>query len=140
MTFTSPSATNSNNIFHIRAIDRAVNFTTGLLKNPLVEGVRSTVTVAVLIDNGTMLEVTVQILGYYLSGTTKVLYVLELFDLNPGQVATRNYYAQFDAFKFQFKTSSPGVEISLWGEDPAGNLVAAHRVLPAELSLLFLPN
>lgn len=140
MTFTSPSATNSNNVFHIRAIDRAVNFTTGLLENPLVEGVRPTARVVVLIDNGTMLEVTVQILGCYLSGTTKVPYVVELFNLNPGEVATRNYYAEFNAFKFQFKSSLQGVEISLWGEDSAGNLVAAHRVLPSELSLLFLPN
>lgn len=134
MTFTSPSATNSNNRFHIRAIDRAINFTTGLLENTPVEGLRPTASVAVLIDNGTMVEVTVQISGYYLSGTTKVLYVSEVFNLNPGEVATRNYYAQFNAFKFQFITSSQGVEISLWGEDSAGNLVAAHRVLPSELA------
>ncbi|TGE39369.1 hypothetical protein E4K67_08030 [Desulfosporosinus fructosivorans] len=136
MTFTSLSVANKNNKFHIKTKELDVNFTTGLFKNTPVEGVRPTASMAVLIDNNDIVEVTVQIAGYYLNGTTNVLYVLELLSLNPGEVATRNYYAHFNAFKFQFKTSSQAVEISVWGEDSAGNLVAAHRVLPSELALI----
>jgi hypothetical protein len=136
MTLTSPSATNNNNKFHIRTKKPGIDLTTGLFENTPVKGVRPTTSLAVLIVNDDIVGVTVKILGYYLSDTTKVLYVLELFSLNPGEVTTRNYYAQFNAFEFQFETSSQVVEISVWGKDSAGNLVAAHRVLPSELKSL----
>jgi len=140
MTFTSPSVANKNNKFHIKTKKPSINkFTTGLFENTPVKGVRPTVSIAALIVNHDIVEVTVQISGYYLNGTTNVLYVLELFSLNPGEVATRNYYAQFNAFKFQFETRSRAVGISVWGEDSAGNLVAAHRVLPSEL-LSLIPH
>jgi len=136
MTFTSPSVANKNNKFNIMPKELGINFTTGLFENKLVEGVRPTASVAVLIVNDDIVEANVQILGYYLSGTTTVLYVLELLNLNPHEVVTRNYYAQFNAFEFQFKNSSRFVVISVWGEDSAGNLVTAHRVLPSELMSL----
>jgi len=63
----------------------------------------------------------------------KTLYVSENFALGPGKVATRFYFANLDAFEFQFITSSDAVKVSVWGKDSAGRLVAAHRVLPAEL-------
>ena len=139
MTFTSPSVTNKNNKFHIKTEELSINFTTGLFENTPVEGVRPTASIAVLIVNNDIVGVTVQISGYYLNGTTNVLYVLELFSLKPGEVATRNYYAQFNAFKYQFGTSSQVVVISVWGKDSAGNLVAAHRMLPSELMSLIPP-
>ncbi|SDI15411.1 hypothetical protein [Desulfosporosinus hippei] len=136
MTFTSPCAINYNNKFHVEVVKPWFGFTTGLFENTPVEGVRPTASIAMKIDNDDIVGATVQVLGYYLSGTTNVLYVLELLDLSPGEVITRNYYAQFDAFKFQFEPSSQAVEISVWGKDSAGNLVAAHRVLPSELKSL----
>lgn len=136
MPFTSPSVANKNNIFLIRSNKPAIGFTTGLFENTPVMGVRPTASVAILIDNSDIANVTVQIKGYYLNDTTNVMYVSELYNLNPGEVVTRNYYAQFNAFKFQFETSSQAVEITVWGIDLAGNLVAAHRVLPSELTLI----
>ncbi|EHL06215.1 hypothetical protein HMPREF0322_03103, partial [Desulfitobacterium hafniense DP7] len=49
---------------------------------------------------------------------------------------TREYFADLDAFEFVFSTSSETVAISVWGKDAEGNLVDAHRVLPAELDSL----
>ena len=107
--------------------------TTGLIENTPVAGVRPTSSLTVRITNDDTVAASVEILGFYLTGVTKTLYVSELFTVNPGEVATRNYFADFDAFEFQFVTSSDAVEISAWGKDAEGNLVAAHRVLPAEL-------
>ncbi|MGC7871547.1 hypothetical protein ACPUYX_08430 [Desulfosporosinus sp. SYSU MS00001] len=140
MSFSSPSVANRNNLFLIRSKKTGIDLTTGLFENTPVNGVRPTASVAILIDNEDITEVTVQITGYYLSDSTKVAYVLELFIMNPGEVATRSYYAQFNAFKFQFKSSSQAVEITVWGIDLAGNLVAAHRVLPSELTLIPTAN
>ncbi|MDR3601905.1 MAG: hypothetical protein P4L49_15695 [Desulfosporosinus sp.] len=137
MTFTSPSVANKNNKFQISSKERDIYFSTGLMENTPVDGVRPTASTAVLIVNADIVRVTVQISGYYLSGTTNVMYVLELYSLNPGEVVTRNYYAQFNAFRFQFETSSQTVEISFWGKDSAGNLVAAHHILPSKLKSLF---
>ncbi len=136
MTLTSPGVANENNEFHISMKKSRIGYTTGLFENTPIKGVMPTASIAVLIVNHDIVGVTVQILGYYLSGTTIVLYVSELFSLDPGEVATRNYYSQFNAFEFQFETSSQVVEISVWGKDSAGNLVAAHRVLPSELKSL----
>lgn len=138
MPFTSPSVANKNNIFHIVPKKIGGDFTTGLIENTPVEGVRPTASVAILIDNNNMVDVTVQINGYYLSDSMNVLYVLELLSLKPGKVTTRNYYAQFNAFKFQFETSSQAVDITVWGKGLAGNLVAAHRILPSELTPRYL--
>ena len=41
-----------------------------------------------------------------------------------------------DAFEFVFSTSFETIAISVWGKDAEGNLVDAHRVLPAELDSL----
>lgn len=115
------------------------SLTTGIVENSPVAGVRPSVRLAVKITNDDSVGVSIQILGYYVSGTLKILYVSELFSMNPGEVANRSYFADFDAFEFQFVTSSPMVEISAWGKNAAGALVAAQRVLPAELNSLIPP-
>jgi len=112
-------------------------FTTGLVDNPPVAGVRPSATVDVLLTNDALLPIDVQISGYFLAGGSKTQYVAELFALAPGDVAARNYStAQFDAFEFEFSITAIGLEISVWGKDAAGNLVAAHRLVPAEINLV----
>lgn len=109
--------------------------TTGLIENTAVSGVRPTTNLVVRITNDDTVTDTLQIIGFYLSGSTKIQYVDELLSINPGNALVRNYYAQFDAFEFQFVTSSSAVEISAWGKDASGNLTAAHRVVPEELNI-----
>lgn len=107
--------------------------TTGLIENTPVAGVRPTSTFTQRITNDDTVTATIEIRGFYVTGITKTLYVLEFLILDPGEVVTRDYYADFNAFEFQFTTSSDAMEISAWGKDVAGNLVAAHRLVPAEL-------
>ena len=108
--------------------------TTGLIDNPAVSGVRPTSNLAVRIANDDTVAATILIRGYFVSGTTKTLYAEDLLSLAAGEVVNKTYFAQFDAFEFQFNPSSAAVEISAWGKDTSGNLIAAHRVLPAELA------
>jgi hypothetical protein len=108
--------------------------TTGLIENTPVAGIRPTTTLTVKITNDDTIAANVQIDGYFVTGTTKTLYVLELFVVLPGEVASRIYYAQFDEFEFQFTTSSDAVEISAWGKDAAGNLNTAHRIVAQEVN------
>ena len=110
--------------------------TTGLIDNLEVAGVRPTSTLTVRITNDDTVTASIEIHGYYLTGATKTLYVLELFTLAPGGVATKNYYAQFDAFEFQFINSSDAVEISAWGKNAAGNLTTAHCMVAEELDVI----
>jgi hypothetical protein len=110
------------------------NLTTGLFDNTPVAGVRPSSTLAVNISNDDTVPVDVQIEGFYQSGITKVKYVEELFTLPAGSVAKRNYFAQFDAFEFQFTVSSESVEITAWGKDAVGNLTTAHRVVAQEVN------
>ncbi|MGD6875933.1 hypothetical protein [Bacillus infantis] len=73
--------------------------------------------------------------GYRLNAT-RILYALENINIGPNQVITRNLTANFDAFEFVFTTSGPAeasTQISVWGRDVAGQLVAAHRVVSDEL-------
>jgi len=108
--------------------------TTGLFENAAVSGIRPSSTLSVLISNNDTISVTVQIEGFFQSGTTKVMYVQELFTLTAGNVAQRSYYANFEAFEFQFTVSSEAVNVSAWGKDPAGNLTTAQRVVAQELN------
>ena len=110
------------------------NLTTGLFENTPVAGVRPSSTLTVNISNDDTTTVTVQIQGFFQSGTTKVLYVHELFNLTAGSVAQRNYFAQFDGFEFQFIVSSDAVEVTGWGKDAAGNLTTAHRAVAQEVN------
>ena len=108
--------------------------TTGLIENTPVAGVRPTTTLTVKITNDDTVAATVQLEGFYVTGTTKTLYVLESFIVAPGAVASRIYYAQFDEFEFQFITSSDAVEVSAWGKDATGNLTTAHRIVAEEVN------
>ena len=110
--------------------------TTGLIDNPPVSGVRPTTRLTVQITNDDTVTSIVQIFGFYLTGTTKTQYVLEFFTLAPGGAATRNYFADFDAFEFQFLTSSNAVQISAWGKNSAGNLTTAHRLVAEEVNVI----
>lgn len=111
-------------------------FTTGLIENTPVAGVRPSATVAVLLTNDNGVPIDVQINGFLVSGTTKTQYVAELFALEPGAVAIRNYStAEFDIFEYQFVFDFLGMEISVWGKDAAGNLSFAQRIVPQELNL-----
>lgn len=109
--------------------------TTGLIRNPEVFGIRPSSTFSLRITNDDQVSVSIQIEGFYLTGTTKTEYVLDVVTLAPGGVANSSYYAQFDAFEFRFITNSDAVEISAWGRDAAGALSVVFRVLPAELNL-----
>ncbi|SHJ21451.1 hypothetical protein SAMN02746098_05351, partial [Desulfosporosinus lacus DSM 15449] len=107
--------------------------TTGLIENAPVTGVRPTSMFTVKITNDATTTANIDILGFFVTGTIKTMYVSEAFVLAEGEVATRDYYAQLNAFEFQFIVSTDDVKVSAWGKDSAGNLVAAHRVLSAEL-------
>jgi len=111
------------------------SLTIGLIENTPVAGVRPTSTLTVKITNDDTITATVQIEGFYVTGTTKTQYVLELFIVAPGEVASRIYNAQFDEFEFQFFASSDAVEISAWGKDATGNLNTAHRLVTKEINL-----
>ena len=108
--------------------------TTGLFDNTPVAGIRPSSTLSVNISNDDTTIVDVLIEGFFQSGTTKVKYVEELFTLIAGSVAQRNYFAQFDAFEFQFTVSSEAVEVTAWGKDATGNLTTAHRVVAQEVN------
>lgn len=108
--------------------------TTGLIDNTAVSGVRPSVSLSVLITNNDTISATVKIEGFFQSESAKVMYVQEEFILAPGNVAQRSYFADFDAFEFQFTVSSRDVDISAWGKDSAGNLTTAQRIVAEELT------
>jgi hypothetical protein len=114
----------------------ALVFTTGLIDNPAVAGIRPSTTIDVLITNDSVVANDIQINGFFVSGVTKIPYVLELFTLAPGAVVTRNYFTQFDIFEFEFTIAVADMEISVWGKDSAGNINAEHRLVPSELNLV----
>ena len=107
--------------------------TTGLIENTAVSGVRPTTNLVVKISNDDISTITVLIKGFYVSGSTKTEYAQDLLNISAGEVVSKNYYAQFDAFEFQFTTSSNATIISVWGKDAAGNLTTAQRAVSAEL-------
>ncbi|WP_088228063.1 hypothetical protein [Desulfosporosinus sp. FKB] len=110
------------------------SLTTGLIDNTAVSGVRPSTTLSVLISNDDITSASIQIEGFFQSGSIKVQYVQELFVLPAGGVASRNYNVQFDAFEFQFIVSSSAVNVSAWGKDSAGNLTTAHRLVAEEIN------
>lgn len=107
--------------------------TTGLIKNTEVSGVKPTSTISIRMTNAAPVGATIRINGFYWTGTTKVEYVLDVLSLASGEVATRNYYAQFDAYEFRFITSTDAVEISACGQNAVGCLSAVHSMVPAAI-------
>ena len=114
----------------------ALVFTTGLIDNPPVAGIRPSSTIDVLFTNDSVVANDIQINGFFVSGATKIPYVLELLTLAPGAVVTRNYFTQFDIFEFEFTIAVAGMEISVWGKDAVGNINSEHRLVPNELDLV----
>ena len=110
--------------------------TTGVLENTAVAGVRPTSTVDLRITNDGLINDSVQIIGFYIEGTTKVQYVSEINTIEPGGTLNRSYYANFNAFEFQFMTVNNSLQISVWGKSANNNLNPAHRVLPSELNAI----
>lgn len=112
------------------------SLSTGPIENRPVGGVRPTQQVTVKMDNhDSVNSSSVLVQGYFLNGT-RTLYVLEEVLLTPNEVATRNYFANFDAFEFVFTTSGPAAEsteISVWGKNASEQLVTAHRLVSDEL-------
>lgn len=110
--------------------------TTGILENTAIAGVRPTSTVDLRITNDGLINDSVQIIGFYIDGATKVQYVSEIIIIAPGGALNRNYYANFDAFEYQFMTVNNSMQISVWGKNADDNLNPAHRVLPSELNAI----
>jgi hypothetical protein len=65
-----------------------------------------------------------------------VQYVSEIITIVPGGALKRSYYANFDAFEFQFMTVNNSIQISVWGKNANNNLNPAHRALPSELNAI----
>ncbi|KAA9013588.1 DUF4183 domain-containing protein [Niallia endozanthoxylica] len=109
---------------------------TGPIENRPVGGSRPTQQVSIKMINSDLANPsTVLIQGYYLNGN-RTLYVLEVVSLTPNEVATRNYFANFDAFQFIFTINGPAAgntEISVWGKSAIGQLITAHRLVSDEL-------
>lgn len=110
--------------------------TTGILENAAVEGIKPTTTVTLRITNDGLIDDSLQIIGFYIEGATKVQYVSEIITLAPGGVQNKSYYANFEAFEFQFMTVNNSLQISVWGKAANGNQNPAHRVLPSELNAI----
>jgi hypothetical protein len=108
----------------------------GPIENNAISGMRSTQQITVIMDNrDSVNSATLLIQGYVLNGS-RTLYVLELIEVVPNQVVTKNYFANFDSFEIVITTGGAAAsqtEISVWGKNAAGQLVTAHRLVSSEL-------
>lgn len=130
--------------------------TTGVIENQMnSSGIRPTKQLIIAVKNDSLLPVIITISGFFITGApvpsgtpqnphVTTLYVLKQFILNPTGVSPDVFkeidFADLDELEFQFTIDfglaavAPGVEISVWGIDAAGDLVAAHRLVPAEIA------
>lgn len=111
---------------------------TGPIENNAVSDVRPTQQVTVKIDNRNSLDESVVLIQGYNLTATRTLYVSEQISLAPDQVVTRTYFANLDAFEFVFTVEGVAMEqteISVWGKNETGQLVAAHRLVSSELEI-----
>ncbi|MGC7872882.1 YncE family protein [Desulfosporosinus sp. SYSU MS00001] len=107
---------------------------TGFIKNLKASGERTSSTLAVKITNRDSVSTMIRINGFYLTSTeTKTEYVLDVLTIPPEGEVTNNYFAEFDAFQFQFLCNSDEVEISVWGKNPSGNLAEVYQVHSEQL-------
>ncbi|MDO7485099.1 hypothetical protein ACIQYG_06325 [Peribacillus sp. NPDC096622] len=108
---------------------------TGPIENSPVNDVRPTQQVTIkMVNRDSVNSATVLIQGYYLNDS-RTLYVLEVVLLAPNEVATRNYYANFNAFEFLFTTGGLAEEstgISVWGRNASGQLISSQRLVSDE--------
>jgi len=111
---------------------------TGPIENNSVSDVRPTQQVTVKIDNRNSLDGSVVLIQGYNLTSTRTLYVSEQISIDPDQVVTRTYFANLDAFEFVFTVEGAAIEqteISVWGKNETGQLVAAHRLVSSELEI-----
>lgn len=112
-----------------------VLFSTGPIDNGPILGVRQTQIVTVKVVNRDSLNpYNLVIQGFLLNGS-RTMYVDEMVNLAPNQVLTRNYFADLDAFEFEFTTLDDveaEVGISVWGKQASGQLVDPHRIVAWE--------
>ncbi|MGE7614634.1 hypothetical protein [Paenibacillus sp. NPDC101420] len=110
-------------------------FSTGPIDNSPILGVRQTQIVTVKVVNRDSLNpYNLVIQGFLLNGS-RSMYVNEMINLAPNQVLTRNYFADLDAFEFEFTTLEvveAEVGISVWGKQASGELVEPHRLVAWE--------
>jgi hypothetical protein len=110
-------------------------FSTGPIDNGPILGVRQTQIVTVkAVNRDSLNPYTFVIQGFLLNGS-RTMYVNEMLNLAPNQVLTRNYFADLDAFEFEFSTLDDAeveVGISVWGKQSSGELVDPHRIVARE--------
>ena len=94
---------------------------------------RPCATLGVKISNGDTVTVGIEIKGFYMKGTTKIEYVSDLLYVDAGNMFSRQYYVQYDAFEFQFISSSQAVEVSAWGINSVGQSTSSYSVKPVEV-------
>lgn len=109
---------------------------TGPIVNNPVNGVRLTQQVTIkMVNQDSVNSSAVLIFGYHQLNGTRTLYVLEQILLAPNEVATRNYFANFDAFEFVFTTvglAAESTQISVWGRNESGELISPQRLVSNE--------
>ncbi|HWQ42700.1 MAG TPA: hypothetical protein VN456_11795 [Desulfosporosinus sp.] len=134
-----------------------LQLTTGLIENKLALAIdmtptfivpikslsnlnRSCVTLGVRVLNNDTVATSIEIKGFYVNGTTEVEYISDAFYVDAGNVASRQYYVQFDAFEFRFFPSSQAVAISAWGINSAGKSTTDYHVRPMEVNSFVGPT
>jgi len=110
-------------------------FSTGPMDNGPILGIRQTqIVTAKVVNRDSLNSYNLVIQGFYLNGS-RTMYVNEMVSLAPNQVLTRDYFADLDAFEFEFATSEEvetQIGISVWGKQASGQLVDSHRVVAWE--------
>lgn len=109
------------------------SLTTGLIENNKVSGIRPCSNFLVRFLNNDLISISIRINGYYWKDSTKKEYVIDLLTLAAGEAADKSYYAEFDAFEFQFISGSDALEVSAWGQDNIGRPTLKCNVLPIDL-------
>lgn len=108
---------------------------TGPIDNSIVLGSRPTKIITVKIVNRNSIENTSVVIQGFILDVFRTIYVNELLDIAPNGVLTKNYFADLDAFEFEFTTTETvkaKIGISVWGKQASGQLVNAHRVVAWE--------
>ncbi|HBS45023.1 MAG TPA: hypothetical protein DEA91_12180 [Paenibacillus sp.] len=110
-------------------------FSTGPIDNGPILGVRQTQIVTVkAVNRDSLNSYNLVIQGFSLNGS-RTMYVNEMESLAPNQVITMNYFADLDAFEFEFTTLEEveaEIGISVWGKQVSGEIVEPHRIVAWE--------
>ena len=110
-------------------------FSTGPIDNSPILGIRQTQMVTVkAVNRDSLNPYNLVIQGFLLNGS-RTMYVNEMVSLAPNQVLTMNYFADLDAFEFEFTTLEEveaEIGISVWGKQVSGEIVEPHRIVAWE--------